>query len=223
MPEEKNKMEEILREFLKADKNLLSNRSEFIEKLEAKIPDDLRRDFNSIKRAVQIQNVGETFLAADSGSDEEKNAAIQKVSKILTEAGLQEKRAQFVVETFSGALDWFSEVEEENFGEENFSTEEIEEPKNLPITPTVDSNSNEWQCSCGTFNAGNFCKNCGKPKENFNQQQNFSQPQQNFNQPLNQNIKSNNNTTAIILIAVIAVLAVAAGTFFIINSFNLLN
>lgn len=94
-------MEELLRELLATDKSLLCRRDEFIAALEEKIPNDLRRDFAAIKKAISL-NVGEKFFIGNS----DKEATKAKVTNILKDGGLQEARINFVIETFVKALDW---------------------------------------------------------------------------------------------------------------------
>ena len=59
-------MEKILREVLRDDKSLLGRREDLIAALEKKVPANMRRDFELIKYAIEL-NVGEIFLV---GNDE---------------------------------------------------------------------------------------------------------------------------------------------------------
>ena len=94
-------MEELLRGVLSKDKSLLCRRDELIAAVEEKVPNDLRRDFASIKKAISL-NVGEKFFIGNS----DKEATKAEVAKILKDGGLQEARINFVIETFVKALDW---------------------------------------------------------------------------------------------------------------------
>ena len=96
-----NTLEKILREVLATDKSLLSRRDELLAALEEKVPSNLRRDFASIKKAISL-NVGEKFLVGE----QDKEATKKEVSEILKAAGMQAVRINFVVESFSSALDW---------------------------------------------------------------------------------------------------------------------
>ena len=96
-----NALEKILREALAEDKSLLSRRDELLAALEKKVPSTLRRDFTSIKKAISL-NVGEKFLVGE----QDKEATKKNVAETLKAAGMQAARIDFVVETFTGALDW---------------------------------------------------------------------------------------------------------------------
>ena len=95
-------MEELLREVLAEDKSLLCRRDELIATLEEKVPNDLRRDFASVKKAISL-NVGEKFFVGD---DADRETTKTEVAKILKDGGLQEARINFVINTFVKALDW---------------------------------------------------------------------------------------------------------------------
>ena len=94
-------MEEILREILSQDKTILSRRDDLIAALDKKITGDLSRSYAPIKRAINL-NVGEIFLVGESN----KSVAKEEVQKILKASGMQEARINFVIETFTKALDW---------------------------------------------------------------------------------------------------------------------
>jgi len=94
-------MKKILREVLAEDKSLLGRRDELLATLEKKVPSTLRRDFTSIKKAISL-NVGEKFLVGE----QDKEATKKNVAETLKAAGMQAARIDFVVETFTGALDW---------------------------------------------------------------------------------------------------------------------
>ena len=88
------KMEKILHEILAEDRSILIRRDELLTALEKKVPANMRRDFELIKYAIEL-NVGEIFLV---GNDEtsERN----EVEKILESSGISKARVDFVVKTF---------------------------------------------------------------------------------------------------------------------------
>lgn len=111
-------MENILREILSKDKTILSRRDELIAALDEKITGDLSRSYAPIKRAINL-NVGEIFLVGES----DKIATQEKVREILKASGMQEARINFVVDTFSNALDW-DDISVANFSEKVVDREE---------------------------------------------------------------------------------------------------
>lgn len=134
-------MENILREILSKDKSILCRRDELIAELEKKVPSNMTRELNPIKKAISL-NIGENFFVGES----DKSATTDNVIKILKNAGMQAARINFVVETFTEALDWnkplipvsmqkksVAENSEENTIEEA-PTEEISEPPSPPQT-----------------------------------------------------------------------------------------
>lgn len=125
-------MEEILREILAADKTILSRRDDLLAALDKKVPGNLRRDYAPIERAIK-QNVGELFFVGES----DKDATKAKVAESLK--GMQEARINFVIETFTKALDWDKipePVEEEIFDDEDEKipddVEEVTEVESKP-------------------------------------------------------------------------------------------
>lgn len=94
-------MDKILHEVLAEDKSLLGRRDELITALERKVPGNLKRDFTPIKKAISL-NVGEKFLTGNS----DKEATKEEVREILKASGMQAARIEFVIETFTKALDW---------------------------------------------------------------------------------------------------------------------
>lgn len=94
-------VEKILREVLSEDKSILCRRDELAAALEKKVPDNLRRDFAAIKKAVSL-NVGEKFFVGT----EDKEATKEEVAEILKNSGMQAARIEFVINTFVEALDW---------------------------------------------------------------------------------------------------------------------
>ena len=94
-------MENILREILSQDKTILSRRDDLIAILDAKVPSSLTRDYAAIKKAIKL-NVGENFLIGESDKDNAK----REIAEILKASGMQEARINFVIDTFTKALDW---------------------------------------------------------------------------------------------------------------------
>ena len=94
-------MENLLREILSQDKAILSRRDELLSELDKKVTGDLSRSYAPIKRAIN-SNVGEIFFVGES----DKEATKEKVREILKSSGMQEARINFVIETFTNALDW---------------------------------------------------------------------------------------------------------------------
>ena len=94
-------MENILREILSQDKTILSRRDDLIAILDAKVPSSLTRDYAAIKKAIKL-NVGENFLVGESDKDNAK----REIAEILKASGMQEARINFVIDTFTKALDW---------------------------------------------------------------------------------------------------------------------
>lgn len=89
-----------MREILAADKTILSRRDDLLAALDKKVPGNLRRDYAPIKRAINL-NVGEIFFVNESNKDATQN----KVREILKSSGMQETRINFVIETFTKALE----------------------------------------------------------------------------------------------------------------------
>lgn len=130
-------LEEILREVLAADKSILCRRDELIATLENKVPANLRRDFASIKKALAL-NVGEKFFVGNS----DKEAAQADVAKILKEGGLQEARINFVIETFTNALDWYKPLIPVIADKVETKKKDVQAPK-INIVKTVQSKPEE--------------------------------------------------------------------------------
>ena len=101
-----NNLKDILRDLLNKDKNLLNRRDELIAQLGDKIKPSMLRDYKTIVKVLQNYNVGEIFLAVDGLDRNQHNEAIYQVHQLLNQTGMQEKRINFVIETFVGALGW---------------------------------------------------------------------------------------------------------------------
>ena len=91
-------MEEILREIFAQDRNILLRREELIAVLDKKVPSHLRRDYAAIRKALEL-NVGALFILVENIDTAKKKATIA-----LKKSGMQEARIDFVVNTFSNAL-----------------------------------------------------------------------------------------------------------------------
>lgn len=124
-----NEMEKILREILAADKTILSRRDDLLAALEKKVPNNLRRDYAPIKRAINL-NVGEIFFVGESNEDATK----VKVVDILKSSGMQETRINFVIETFTKALEQIKipEVVEETVAKSKINTVKAAKKISLP-------------------------------------------------------------------------------------------
>ena len=91
-------MEKILAEILIADKNILSRRDDLISALDEKVPSNLSRDYGPIKKAINL-NVAEIFFVNDL------DTAKAEATEILKSSGMQEARINFVIDTFSNAIE----------------------------------------------------------------------------------------------------------------------
>ena len=119
-------MEKILREVLQNDKSLLGRREDLIAALEKKVPANMRRDFELIKYAIEL-NVGEIFLVG--GNDE--TSARNEVEKILEPSGISKARVDFIVKTFINATNF----EENSTPQAEIST--VDESKNFNVPPST--------------------------------------------------------------------------------------
>ena len=156
-------MKELLRETLQSDRRLLQDRQALIARLDSKVNGSMVREFASLKTALQ-RNVGERFLAADNASREEQKNVCAEVERQLVQEGMQEKRANGVVEALSYALGW---GEKEPLEEAVFASETYEEPMpELDSMPQLESvpEVQSWVCGCGAVNMGRFCVECGRQR-----------------------------------------------------------
>ena len=173
-------MEKILAEILTADKNILARRDDLISALDEKVPDNLSRDYTPIKKAINL-NVGEIFFVNDL------DTAKAEATEILKSSGMQEARINFVIDTFSNAI----ELQNKKIAEVEQNPEQLAELHQQFI---------------------NLCKQILlRRQQNVNPlpQQNYhSQPQQIIiqAQPTQNNFPTKTNK---ILIGVICILAVA--------------
>lgn len=173
-------LQNILKKILKNDINLLNSRNELIDKVKAQISGNDIREFSAIQKALQ-NNVGELFLKATlENTPEAKEEAKTKVSEILHQQNVQEKRIQMVIDTFVYALEWNKSKKEET---KPISIENLIEPPKIENTPVVPVHQNiikpkivksiikepvstiddtTWYCSCNTMNNTLFCTKCNK-------------------------------------------------------------
>ena len=176
MEQEKMGLQEALESVLAEDKQLLGKNDELLSKLR-----DLMdwHEFSRLKNALQDANVGEILLAADQGSEDEKNAAMEKALASLP--NMDGEKTQAIVDAMTGALHWGKEEvpaeaeEAEDIPAEEETEELLDEvaaeagvetdtekvPEEAPQeTPAT------WDCACGRKNnTGKFCPACGKPQE----------------------------------------------------------
>ena len=104
--ENENSIQEILKEILQKNINLLSSRTELEEQLEARISGRMRRDFNTIRLAMQANIGGILLTGVNASSWTEKERVIDQVREVLTKNALQPQRIDFVLDTFKYALNW---------------------------------------------------------------------------------------------------------------------
>lgn len=155
---------DILKAVLQQNPSLLGSRSQLENLLDEKVPGALERDAMAIKGALR-ENVGEVFLAAGD-SFIERHAALLQAEAKLRESGLQERRIQFVLDTFMYALGWNdpASVGKDDTAAaaarcgDNGAPSAGEEPDTAVSAPAADV----WQCSCGQQNTGKFCVGCGR-------------------------------------------------------------
>ena len=139
-------MEEILREILNSDKNLLSRRDELIAILDDKVPGRLMREYTPIKRALML-NIGEIFAVGNSDHE----AAINKAIEILKQSGLQENKINDVIEIFVKVLGW-DKKPIEPVEEKNIPPKKVLLKKVLPQNPEIISTQTEKFSENNTVN-----------------------------------------------------------------------
>lgn len=101
-----NSVQEILKEFLAKDINLLSSRDSLYNQLDNKVSGKYRRDLSLIQKALQ-NNIGELFLKASiENTDKAKDEAKNKAREILRQNNMQEKPIQKIIDAFIYALEW---------------------------------------------------------------------------------------------------------------------
>ncbi|WP_302048340.1 zinc ribbon domain-containing protein, partial [Megamonas funiformis] len=101
-----NSVQEILKEFLAKDINLLSSRDSLYNQLDNKVSGKYRRDLSLIQKALQ-NNIGELFLKASiEDTDKAKDEAKNKAREILRQNNMQEKPIQKIIDAFIYALEW---------------------------------------------------------------------------------------------------------------------
>lgn len=173
MEENKDSVQDILKELLNKDINLLSSRDGLYNQLDEKVPGRYRRELAPIQKAIQ-NNIGELFLKAQmDNTDESRNDAKEKAAEILRQNNIQERTIQKVINTFVYALDWKKteqKSEEENpvsVAQDTEMTAAVRQDIKAPddVQSESDKKSNQlWTCSCGKLNDKKFCIACGKPR-----------------------------------------------------------
>lgn len=190
-------MENILREILSKDETILSRRDELIAALDEKVPSNLIRDCTSIKRAINL-NVGELFLIGKS----DKAATKEKVAEILKSSGMQEARINFVIETFTKALDWDKlqpPAPKENDEEKKVSLKKTE-TESQPSTP-----ESNFVSDAESFNKPEEIKQSPPPVINPSPP---PQPEQTPNQNVQSGVSKNTLIAIIgVLLVIVAVMA----------------
>ncbi len=127
-------MEKILREVIQNDKSLLGRREDLIAALEKKVPANMRRDFELIKRAIEL-NVGEIFLVHSNDEDAFRN----EVEKILEPSGIGKTRVDFIIQTFINATNF----EETSTPPAEIST--VDESQTFDVPPSTSPPSHSPQ------------------------------------------------------------------------------
>lgn len=167
-------LQDILKEILANDINLLNSRNELIDKVKAQISGNNIREFSAIQKALQ-NNVGELFLKATfENTPEAKEETKIKVREMLHQQNLQEKRIQMVIDTFVYALDWNRQAKilSKKVVKKNIipvKIIDINKPLSEPtpsksniIKKPIINEDNSWICSCGNINYQPQCTNCGQ-------------------------------------------------------------
>jgi len=164
MAEENKTLAQLVREVIAEDRSILGRKDDLINTLNPLVSAEQQRYYQALKRAIQDFNVAETMLLADSGSDEEKEAAKNIILQVQLEANVQEKRAQGVVETLVEALGWDDASVEEVLPEEEDLTGEKQEEED--DTSELEKSAG-WVCpQCGKGgNLGKFCVQCGRTRD----------------------------------------------------------
>ena len=99
-------VQQILKDILADNVNLLNSRDELINLLKQKTPSSLARELSVVQKALQC-NIGEYFLKAHLSQDpSDKIYVISEVNKILAQENIQESSINKVVDTFVQALGW---------------------------------------------------------------------------------------------------------------------
>lgn len=93
-------MEEILRQLLNRNRSLITRRDELINILDEKIPNNLRRDYAALRKALTL-NVGEILAVGNDPLAQKKEKAIQ----ILKDSGMQDSRIDDVINILVNVLE----------------------------------------------------------------------------------------------------------------------
>lgn len=161
--QENDSIEQILRDILFKDKNLLASRDELYNQLKEQVPGRYAKDLFTVRKALQY-NVGEIFLAADNENiDESKEKAKQKVKEILQKNNMQEKSIEKVISIFVDALAW-NKKKENNIEKEIETKVDVEKSNKKDISEIAKLDT--WICpKCGNENTQKFCINCGEKRQ----------------------------------------------------------
>ena len=155
---------EILKAALQQDISLLTSRGRLETLLDKQVPASLTRDALSVKTALR-SDVGGIYFSSLDVNEEGREQVQQQVREILTAAGMQDRRIQFVLDTFAHALEW--DVAGPVPGPEPETRPETElppEPSDLSASESVSAGQSGWRCACGQENDGKFCVGCGQPR-----------------------------------------------------------
>ena len=128
-------VQQILKDILADNINLLNSRDELSTLLNQKTPGYLVRELAVVQKALQY-NVGEYFLQAHlANTQTSRFIALGKVTEILQQANLQEQSIQKVIHTFLYALSWINEqkiqtsqlnnIEKENIPSQSLNIDEL--------------------------------------------------------------------------------------------------
>lgn len=108
----KDSVQEILKQILAEDINLLNSRDTLYNQLEEKVPSRYKRELSAVQKALQ-NNIGELFLKAKlENTESSKVEAKSKTIDILRQNNIQERTIQKVVAIFAYALEWYELIEE---------------------------------------------------------------------------------------------------------------
>ena len=112
-------MDEILKEILNRDKNILARRDDLIKILDEQVPNNQRRTYAALRKALTL-NVGEIFLVNDF-SDWEKQ---ERARQILKESGMQDAKINHVINIFVSVLNLNPQLKKYNLEEKIIALDE---------------------------------------------------------------------------------------------------
>ena len=172
-------MDEFLKEILSQDETLITRREDLLKVLDEKVPNNLRRSYAAIRKALTL-NVGEIFAVGGDSLSEKKS----KVRQILKDSGMQDSRIDGVIETFVNALDLQEEPpEDSSYGKFIPAQDQPEIPRQKAINLTKSKEPSHQN---------NLTKKIETPVENFQQNipQNIPVPQNNIQPQIQKNIQT---------------------------------